>query len=308
MTLDASHLKGMFPALPTPFRADANVDEPRLEQLVEHLIASGARGLVPVGGTGEYTAMSPEARARAVAATVRAAHGRIPVIAGVLSPGYAEALAAGKSFMAAGADGLLLITPFYARPTAQTLRAYFRHYAHDSQAPLLLYDIGARTGVNVTPELVAELVDDGSIIGMKACNTDLTHFERVVSLVGGRIGLLSGDDYLHPIHAALGGHGGILASSVLLPKYWKSISDLSERGDFAGAQSARSRILPLLDVLFAQTNPGPLKAAMRLNGMEFGDAILPLAPPEESLVARLEAVMQALAGQGVEDLAGMRRA
>lgn len=308
MTLDASHLKGMFPALPTPFRVDASVDEPKLENLVEHLIASGARGLVPVGGTGEYTAMSPETRVKAVAATVRAAHGRIPVIAGVLSPGYAEALAAGKSFMAAGADGLLLITPFYARPTAQTLRTYFKQYAHDSKAPLLLYDIGARTGVHITPEMVAELASDGSIIGMKACNTDLTHFERTVSLVGRRIGLLSGDDYLHPVHAALGGHGGILASSVLLPKYWKSISDLSDRGDFAGALSARSRILPLLDALFAQTNPGPLKAAMRLNGMEFGEVILPLAPPEDTLIVRLKTAMQALAGQGVEDLAGMMRA
>jgi len=295
----------MFPALPTPFRTDTSVDEPKLAQLAEHLITAGAAGLVPIGGTGEYTAMTPAARVQAVATTVRAARGRVPVIAGVLSPGYAEALAAGQAFMDAGASGLLLITPFYARPTPDTLRAYFKQYARESGAPLLLYDIGARTGVSVTPQLVGELVDDGSIIGMKACNTDITHFERLVDLVGERISLLSGDDYLYPVHAALGARGGILASSVLLPRYWEKIAGMARQGDFSGAQRARSLILPLLDALFAQTNPAPLKAALRLNGMEFGDAILPLAPPDEALVARLNTAMRQLARQGIEDLAAL---
>ncbi|SAI55706.1 dihydrodipicolinate synthase [Bordetella ansorpii] len=305
MTLDASQLTGMYPALPTPFRPDGGVDEPRLERLADRLIGAGASGLVPIGGTGEYTAMSPDARTQAVAATVRAARGRVPVVAGVLSPGYAEALSAGQAFMQAGADGLLLITPFYARPTAATLRAYFRKYAAESGAPLLLYDIGARTGVSVTPEMVADLADDGSIIGMKACNTDLNHFERIVRLTGRRIALLSGDDYLYPAHAQLGAHGGILASSVLLPRYWDQIARLARDGDHAGAQRGRARILPLLDALFAQTNPGPLKAALRLNGMEFGDVVLPLAPPDDIAVRRLQSLMLELASAGVDDLAGM---
>jgi len=307
MTLDASHLKGMFPALPTPFRADASVDEAKIEQLTEHLIASGAAGLVPIGGTGEYTAMSSEQRTHAVAATVRAAHGRVPVIAGVLSPGYAEALEAGQTYMSAGADALLLITPFYARPTADTLRAYFKQYAKESKAPLLLYDIGARTGVNVAPETVSAMADDHSIIGMKVCNTDLVYFERLANLMEHRIGLLSGDDYLYPIHAMLGAHGGILASSILLPTYWEAISNQARNGDYIGAQRARSMILPLLDALFSQTNPGPLKAALRLNGMEFGDVALPLAPADNTLICRLDTIMRDLARRGIDDLSSLKQ-
>lgn len=307
MDLDASHLTGMYPALPTPFQADARVDEPKLAHLVEQLIAAGASGLVPIGGTGEYTAMSHEARVDTVAATVRAARGRIPVVAGVLAPGYAEALAAGQAFMKAGASGLLLITPFYTRPTPETLRAYFKQYARQSGAPLLLYDIGARTGVHVCPETVANLADDGSIIGMKVCNTDLTYFERLAKRVGNQIGLLSGDDYLYPAHAALGAHGGILASSILLPRYWKQISDMVSHENFIGAQRARSVILPLLDALFAQTNPGPLKAALRLNGMEFGNVVLPLTMPDETLIDQLRTLMRDLAHQGFEDLNGLAR-
>lgn len=303
MTLDASSLTGMFPALPTPFKNDGSVDEPKLTELAEHLIAAGAAGLVPIGGTGEYTAMSPEARLRAVSATVSAARGRVPVIPGVLSPGYAEAISTGRAFMEAGAAGLLLITPFYARPTPDTLRAYFKQYAAESGAPLLLYDIGARTGVNVTPESVRQLADDGSIIGIKVCNTDMVNFERLAQLVGDRISLLSGDDYLYPIQALMGARGGILASSVLLPRYWEKIDALAQQGDFIGAQNARNVILPLLDALFAQTNPGPLKAALRLAGREFGEVVLPLRAPDEGLTQRLQDLLVALSRKGVDDLA-----
>jgi 4-hydroxy-tetrahydrodipicolinate synthase len=304
--LTAADLVGMFPALPTPFTADGQVDLPALTSLVEHLIDCGAAGLVPVGGTGEYTAMSPAARLQVVIATVEAARGRVPVIPGVLSPGFQEALETGRAFMAAGAAALLLVTPFYARPTAASLRAYFAAYTKDSGAPLLLYDIPGRTGVVVEPETVAGLVDDSSIVGMKACNTDLNHYEKVIRLVSKRIGVLSGDDYLYPIHAAMGGHGGILASSVLLPRYWQRIADLVVARKTDEAFDAHRVLVPFLDALFAQTNPGPLKAAFGLAGRPMGPVMLPLVLPDEALMARLRETMTTLANQGVDELSMLR--
>ncbi|MBV8170249.1 MAG: dihydrodipicolinate synthase family protein, partial [Alphaproteobacteria bacterium] len=234
-------LDGVLPAFPTPTTEDGGVDVPALRTLVEALVRRGANGLVPVGGTGEYTALSPAARLTVVTETVKVARGRVPVVAGVLSPGWAEAIETGEAFRHAGADAVLLITPFYARPTQPALREYFKTYRDRLGLPVLLYDIPSRTGVISEPHTIRAMVDDGSIVGTKACNVDVNHFNHTAALVGDRIALLSGEDTHFPAHLALGAHGGILALAALAPEPWLEIYRLAKAGRIADAVAAQRR-------------------------------------------------------------------
>lgn len=293
---------GILPAFPTPTTADATVDEPALRQLLRFLLGAGVDGLVPVGGTGEYTALSRAARRQVVAVSVeeaRAKTPRVPVIAGVLSPGFAEAVQAGRDFAEAGADALLLITPFYVTPTQTGIADYFRAYHRQVNLPILYYDIPGRTRLVTAPETLAALAQDGTIVGMKACNVDVDHFNRTVRLVPEGFALLSGEDTHYPAHMALGASGGILASAALLPHFWLRVHALARQGDFAAAAREQRRLIPFFETIFAECNPGPLKAAMAMAGLACGSALPPLGPPGPALHARLAAALGALRRDGL---------
>ncbi|VVE51195.1 dihydrodipicolinate synthase family protein [Pandoraea anhela] len=293
MTLHQRDLKGMFPALPTPMNAAGEIDLERLSVLVATLIDEGVAGLVPVGGSGEYTALSPEDRVRVVATTVEAARGRVPVIPGILSPGYDEALSNGRRFVEVGAAGLLLVTPYYVTPTDQGVRAYFRKYRQIVGVPLLLYDIPARTRYATPPATVAAMgSDDGCIIGMKACNPDLGLFAQTVQMAKNDVAVMSGDDLLYVHHVLLGATGGILSSAGLLPRFWNDIHRLASNGEVGRASAEHSRLVPALHALFREPNPGPVKAAFGLIGDPVGEVRLPLIPPRAQT---LEAVKKELA-------------
>ena len=288
MALSQGDLQGIYCAMVTPTDADGRVDRDSVKRLVAYLIDAGTSGLVPVGGTGEYTALSPRERRAMVEATVEAAAGRVPVVAGVLSPGYAEAVAAGRDFAACGADALLLITPFYATPTQAGVRDYYKAYVGAVDLPLLLYEIPARTGVALDPETIAGMVDDGTIVGMKACNTNLSQFIRVMAAVGGRMAVLGGEEPYFATHVAMGASGGILASANLVPRLWQEIYRLAASGDLRGALVKQAELEPLLQAIFCETNPGPLKCAMTMAGYAVGEAMLPLSTPRAESLARLE--------------------
>lgn len=293
MSLSRTDLEGVYCAMVTPTDADGRVDREAVERLVDYLLDAGTSGLVPVGGTGEYTALSPRERRVMVEVTAEAAAGRVPVVAGVLSPGYEEAIAAGRDFAAGGADALLLITPFYTTPTQEGVREYFKAYAGALDLPLLLYEIPARTGVALAPDTIAGMVDDGTIIGMKACNTDLSQFIRVVAAVAERIAILSGEEPYFASHVAMGAAGGILASANLVPRLWREIHGLAASGDLRGALAKQAELEPLLRAIFCETNPGPLKRAMNMAGHPVGEAMLPLLPPRGETLARLEPAVSA---------------
>lgn len=294
MRLTIGHLKGLFPAMPTPVDAATNVDVKTTTKLVEFLLAAGVTGLVPVGGTGEYAALSPRDRQIMVEATVKAAAGRVPVVAGVLSTGFKDAVQAGKDFKAAGADGLMLLTPFYVTATPEGMREYFRAFRDGVDLPVLLYEIPSRTGIALRPDTIAGMVEDGSIIGMKACNTDLNQFARVVGLVGNRIAVLSGEEPYFATHVAMGARGGVLATANLFPKAWQEIYGLASAGDLPAALAKQQRLWPLLDAAFAETNPGPLKEAMAMLGMPVGPVLRPLQRPRPETVAKLAAAIGTL--------------
>ena len=289
-------LIGLYPALPTPTDANANVDCAATTKLVDFLCGSGVNGLVPVGGTGEYAALSPDDRRIMVETTVEAAAGRLPVIAGVLAPGFKEAVQAAKDFTAAGAAGVMLLTPYYVTATQDGIREYFKAFAGEVDVPVLLYEIPYRTGIALKAETIAGMADDRSIIGMKACNPDFNQFARVIGLVGDEISVLSGEEPFFATHVAMGARGGVLATANFFPKIWQEIFALASAGNLKAALAKQQRLLPLLDAVFSETNPGPLKEAMAMLGMPVGHALRPLQQPKPETMEKMRVAIAGLQG------------
>lgn len=290
MTLTAEQFTGIYTAIPTPISND-EVDTAAVHRLVDFLCRAGIRGLVPAGGTGEYAALSASDRVRLVEATIEAAAGRCKVVAGVLATGFKEAVAAGQDFLKAGADGLMLVTPYYVHGPQAGIRQYFSRYAGTVGTPVVLYEIPRRTGVALQADTIAGMVEDGSIIGMKACNEDMAQFTSLVELVGDRISLLSGEEMLLPAHVALGARGGVIATSSIYPKRWLEIFELMRTGNTVQGLAAHAALAPFLSAAFCEPNPGPLKAALEMIGLPVGDVLLPLQTPSEHTRTRLKAAI-----------------
>jgi 4-hydroxy-tetrahydrodipicolinate synthase len=299
MALGRRDLRGIFPAFPTATDASGEVNAAGHTKLVKYMLDGGVSGLVPIGGTGEFTALSPRDRRKVVEVTVAGAGGKVPVIPGILSPGFAEAVAAGREFAAAGATALMLIVPFYVTPTQIGIRDYFRAFRDKIDLPILLYDIPYRTRIVTEPETIAGLAEEGAIIGMKACNTDIAHFSRILALAGDKLAVLSGEDSLFPVQVAMGASGGVLATASMIPRFWVEVNELARRDKLTEALVRHRQVLPLLDVVFAEANPGPLKEALNLMGLDVGHALLPLKTPSETTLNKLRQVMSELRSLGI---------
>lgn len=289
MTLTKDDLTGLFTAIVTPFDADNAVDYAGVKALVRRQIEAGATGIVPIGGTGEYPALSRRERAGIVAACVEAA-GDAPVLPGVLATGYEDALEAGRDFKDAGAAGLMLVTPYYAVGPQDGMRAYFRRYREAVDLPLLAYEIPRRTNAALSPDSYVNLAEDGTIIGMKYSNYDMPQFMAAMRDAGDLLTVLSGEEPLFATHVALGAKGGVLASASLYPEYWLRIFELARSGDLGTAMAMQYRIDPLLAAIYRETNPGPLKYLMKLQGRDVGGVRLPLTEPAPETIAMLKAL------------------
>lgn len=285
--LSAASLKGVMPAIPTPVNADDTINVPAAQALVRFLLKQGIDGILPLGGTGEYGALSRAERARMTEVTAAEVKGSVPVIAGVLDPGYHDAIGAARELAAAGADALLVLTPYYTNPTQAGIRDYFMRYADESPVPILLYEIPYRTRIAIAPEVIHELSRHERIIGMKACNTDMWHFLRTVAGVDDSFAVLSGEDTLFPLHMAAGARGGIIVTASLLPTAWQQIYALARDGKVSEALAVHRSLIPLMNLAFAETNPGPMKAVMDLIGVDAPEMLAPLVPPATDLAARL---------------------
>lgn len=291
--LASNQLAGIFPALPTPVHTDDTVDAAAVEALFGWLLGQGVDGVVPLGGTGEYGALSRGERNRMAGLSAEAMSGKGPVIAGVLDTGFHDALQSGREFAAEGVDGLLVLTPFYTVPTQAGIRDYFLRYADASPVPILIYEIPYRTRIAIDPKTLHELSRHERIIGMKACNTDMYHFLQVVAGVDEGFAVLSGEDTLFPLHVASGARGGILVTANLLPKAWRAIFDAASAGRITEALAMHRRLIPLMNMAFAETNPGPMKAVMDLVGVKAPHMLTPLVRPAPALAAHLRAELVA---------------
>lgn len=297
--MNRNDLIGMYPAIPTPLTESGELDVAKLELIIEYNLEAGVKGIAPIGGTGEYTALSPEVRLDIVRETVRIVNGRVPVVAGVVSPGWAEALSHGLAFKEAGADALLLVTPFYVIPNQQGVIEYFQKYRKAVDLPLVYYDVPSRTGFVSAIDTLETLANDGTIIGAKICNTDAYYFNKLSVAVGDKIALLSGDDMMYTIHVMHGATGGILASAPMLPEFWTNIHDRLIEGNYAQAIEMHRKLLPTFAALFNEINPGPLKTMMADIGYCAGPVSLPLRAPDETTKQLIAKATESLKAAGI---------
>jgi 4-hydroxy-tetrahydrodipicolinate synthase len=295
MTLTAADLHGIFPALTTSLRADGSYDAEAMTAHVGRMFDAGMTGMVPLGGTGEYTALSPAERLSVVETCVAASKGRGPVIAGVLSPGLAEAIETGKAFRDAGVDAIMLVTPFYVLGSQEGIADYYRAFHAEVGLPIVLYEIPGRTNVSYAPETVATLADEGIAIGIKYSNLDVVKFTQVMNAAGDKMCVMGGDDSLLAAHMLLGAPGTILATANLCPEAWVRCYRMGQDGDLAGAAVLNRKLYPMIEAVFAEPNPTALKRAMALAGMDAGPVRLPLRQVTSETEERLARIVPELA-------------
>jgi len=285
-------LQGSMVALVTPF-TNGKVDEEALKQLVEFHLEAGISALVPCGTTGESATLSHEEHERVIEVVIQAARGRIPVIAGTGSNNTAEAIRLTTHAKRAGADGALLISPYYNKPTQRGLYLHFKAVAEEANIPIVLYNIASRTAVNIEPETVAKLAQDCSnIVGIKEASGNLEQMSRILHVTKRRLALLSGDDALTLPVLAIGGTGVISVVANLVPRDVVAMIQAFEQGKLQQAIEWHERLLPLVKALFIETNPIPVKTAMGILGMSDPALRLPLCAMEAANLERLKAALE----------------
>lgn len=293
--MELKNFEGIMTALVTPLTKDNTVDVPKLEKLIDFQLENGVKGLLILGGTGEYTALTMEVREQAVRETVRYTNGRVPVVAGVLEPGIGECIKFSKTCKAAGADALLVLAPFYVHPTQEGIVDFFRAVDRAVDMPLLVYNIPYRTYVNVLPETVEKMVAEiPNIVGMKECSPSFGQAVELLHRVGDRICVLSGEEFLMSGEILMGAKGAIMASANLIPDVWVHLYELAAARNTQELSALLKKYYPLIKLLFREINPGPLKYAMSRIGLDMGQLSIPLREPSDELKMELDAEMKKL--------------
>jgi len=282
--------KGAIVAIVTPFK-NGKVDEGKLRELIEFQIANGTDGIVPCGTTGESPTLSHEEHDRVIEITVDAVKKRVSVIAGTGSNSTAEALRLTKHAHEVGADGALMVCPYYNRPTQEGLYQHYKFIAENVSIPIIVYNIPGRTGVNLLPDTLARLAKIPNIVGTKEASGSLKQMHDVISLCGPDFAVLSGDDFFTYPLLCLGGHGIISVVSNVAPADMSALVDAFAVGDLKKAKDLHFKMVPLIDSLFIETNPVPVKAALAMMGKIDYEVRLPLEKMSEGNYEKLKKVM-----------------
>ena len=285
---------GLTVAIVTPLR-DGQVDYPALKRLVDWHVEQGTDGLAPVGTTGESPTLDHEEHERVIATVVEQARGRIKVMAGTGSNSTREAMRLTKFAKGAGADGALMVGPYYNKPTQE---GYYRHFAAVAESvdlPIVLYNIPGRTGSNILPETIARLAKLPPIVAVKEATGSMDQASGIAALCD--LTLLSGDDSLTLPLLSIGGRGVVSVVGNIVPADMKALLAAFEAGNLAEAQRWHKKLFPLCrDLLGAATNPIPIKTAMKMLGRDTGELRLPMCPMDAAAEAKLR---QTLVGYGL---------
>lgn len=273
--------KGSGVALVTPFN-ETGVDFNKLGELIEYHIENKTDALIVCGTTGESTTMSDEEQFAVIDFTVKKVNKRIPVIAGTGSNNTMHSVYLSKEAEKLGVDGLLVITPYYNKTNQRGLKLHFETIAASTKLPIILYNVPGRTGVNIKPSVIAELAKIKNIVAVKEASGDLAQVAEIARLVPEGFAIYSGnDDSILPL-LSLGGVGVISVVANICPKETHDLVEKFLNGDVEGSRKLQLGMKSLIDKLFIEVNPIPVKTAMNLLGFEVGDLRLPLAPMEES--------------------------
>ncbi len=290
--MTAPLFKGVITALITPLR-DGNVDEAAFEALLERQIAAGVHGVVPVGTTGESATLTTEEHKALVERTVALARGRVRVIAGAGASATGKAIELVRHAKTVGADGALVVTPYYNRPSQAGLKAHFEAIAEAVQPPVMLYNVPGRTGVDLADQTVAELSAHPNIVGIKDATGDMGRVSWMRANIAGQFDLISGDDASFLGYVAHGGVGVISVTSNVAPEAMVALWNALQAGDLALARSWQDRLIGLHRGLFIDSSPSPAKYALSRLGLCGEDVRLPLVPSRADARPVIDAAMAA---------------
>jgi 4-hydroxy-tetrahydrodipicolinate synthase len=288
--------QGCGTAMVTPFRSDLSLDEETLRRLVRRQLEAGIHFLVPCGTTGENPTLTREEHLRVVDITLEEAKGTVPVLAGCGGNDTREVAELARDLEGLGADGLLVVTPYYNKPTPEGLYQHYREVARATRLPIVVYNVPGRTGVNVDPATLARLAEIDTVVGVKEASGNISQIAAVFQVVPDHFSVLSGDDAITLPVVALGGVGVISVASNEVPFAMARLTSLCLEGDFPAAREMQRRLHSLMEINFIESNPGPVKAAMGLMGLLEPVFRLPAVYPKPENVRKIE---QALLGLGL---------
>ena len=277
-------------ALVTPFHEDGSVNFDKLDELIDYHCENGTDSLIICGTTGESSTLSEEEHMECIKFAVERTKKRLPVIAGTGSNATYTTIDMSKEAVEYGVDGLLIVTPYYNKATQKGLAAHYKAVAEEAKAPIIMYSVASRTGLNIAPETAAELIRDvDNIVGIKEASGNIAQVAKIMYLTDGKADLYSGnDDQIVPL-LSLGGKGVISVLSNVAPKETHDICAKFFAGDVKGACELQLKAIPLIEQLFCEVNPIPVKKAVNLMGMECGGLRMPLteiSPEHEKSLAQ----------------------
>ena len=284
-------------AIVTPFNEDESINYDKLDELIDYHCSNGTDSIIICGTTGESATMTEEEHMECVKFAIERTKGRLPVIAGTGSNCTRTAIDMSKEAVEDGADGLLLVTPYYNKATQAGLIAHYTAVAKEAKAPIIMYSVASRTGCNIEPATVAELVKTvDNIVGVKEASGNISQVAKIMSLTDGNIDLYSGnDDQIVPF-LSLGAKGVISVLSNVAPQQTHDICAKFFAGDIVGSTALQLEAIPLIDALFCEVNPIPVKKAMQLIGFDCGPLRMPLT---ELTPAHTEVLAQAMKDFGI---------
>ena len=284
--------EGSFVAIVTPFNDDGSLDDGKLKELIEFQIENGTHGIVPCGTTGESPTLTHDEHDRVVELTVETVDGRVQVIAGAGSNSTAEALRLTRHAKAVGADGALVITPYYNKPTQNGLYAHFMHITDRVDIPVVIYNVPGRTGTDLQTATLAKLATHQNIIGLKEATGQLSRASEAVNACNDEFTVLSGDDINTLPIMAVGGRGVISVLANVAPREVADMGNAFKTGDLQTAQQIHHQTMQLALDLFIDTNPIPVKTALQMMGKLNGRMRLPLAPMSDDTLEVLRQTMK----------------
>lgn len=282
--------KGSITALITPFK-NGLLDEEALGRLVEWQIAEGTHGLVPTGTTGESPTLSFDEHKRVIDITVEVARGRVPVIAGTGSNSTDEAIELSQHAEKVGADGILIVNPYYNKPTQDGLYHHFKAINDKVGIPIVIYNIPGRTNVDMSVATMARIFELKNVVGVKDATANLARVSQQRAAMGPEFNQLSGEDATALGFMAHGGHGCISVASNVAPRLCADFQNTLMKGDFAAALKLQDRLMPLFDALFVETNPGPVKYAASRLGLCSAEMRLPMVPISDAAKKVVDAAL-----------------
>jgi 4-hydroxy-tetrahydrodipicolinate synthase len=297
MTMKVDWMRGCATALVTPFKSDGAIDEDRLRSLVDRQINGGVRLLVPCGTTGESATMTEAEDATVIGLTVEIARGRARVIAGTGSNSTAAAIEYSRSARDLGADAVLQVAPWYNKPTQEGLYAHFRAIAEAiPETPIMLYNVPGRTSSNIAAPTVLRLAREcENIVAIKEASGNLAQIMEILRARPANFCVLSGDDAVTLPLIALGAEGIVSVASNEIPDLMSRMTELALAGNWSEARELHYRLLPLMEINFIESSPGPVKAAMAMMGLLEENFRLPLVPIQENSRAKIREVIAELA-------------